>query len=93
MKEAGIFTRRYFYPLISSFAMYRHLPSAAITNLPCANDLAEKILCLPIYPDLKTTEQDKVLEVIRHFAGKDFNILEKSSSVSDMNCEKKVGNL
>jgi dTDP-4-amino-4,6-dideoxygalactose transaminase len=29
LKENGIFGRRYFYPLISDFPMYRGLPSAA----------------------------------------------------------------
>lgn len=68
MKEAGIYTRRYFYPLISSFAMYRHLPSADPLHLPHANALADKILCLPIYPDLTDEEQDKILQVIYYHA-------------------------
>lgn len=68
MKDAGIYTRRYFYPLISSFAMYRHLPSADPAHLPNANVVAEKILCLPIYPDLNTAEQERVIAIIRHYA-------------------------
>jgi dTDP-4-amino-4,6-dideoxygalactose transaminase len=52
-KEQGILTRRYFYPLISSFSTYRGLPSANTDNLAVATQLANEVLCLPIYPDLK----------------------------------------
>jgi dTDP-4-amino-4,6-dideoxygalactose transaminase len=48
----GIYSRRYFYPLISQFSIYRNLPSARNENLPVATLVAEQVLCLPIYPDL-----------------------------------------
>lgn len=68
LKEENIYSRRYFYPLISSFSMYRHLPSARPEHLPVANQLAEKILCLPIYPDLGEEEQLRIIGVIRRYA-------------------------
>jgi dTDP-4-amino-4,6-dideoxygalactose transaminase len=52
LKQHGIHARRYFYPLISNFPMYRGLPSARKDNLPVASRVAERILCLPIFPDL-----------------------------------------
>jgi len=52
LKDSGIHTRRYFYPLISDFPMYRGLPSARRENLPVATAAARQVLCLPIYPDL-----------------------------------------
>jgi len=52
LKANGIFSRRYFYPLISAFPMYRGLSSASPQNLPVATKAADQILCLPIYPDL-----------------------------------------
>lgn len=64
MKANGIFVRRYFYPLISTFPMYRGLNSANPSNLPEATKLAEKILCLPIYPNLSTYEQEMVINLI-----------------------------
>jgi dTDP-4-amino-4,6-dideoxygalactose transaminase len=63
LKDSGIHPRRYFYPLISDFPMYRGLPSANRENLPNANAAAQKILCLPIYPDL----QMEAVERICHF--------------------------
>ena len=54
LKKEGFHTRRYFYPLISDFSMYRGLSSAARNNLPVAASAASQVLCLPIYPDLST---------------------------------------
>ena len=53
LKEADIFSRRYFFPLISSMPMYKSFLSASVDNLPNSNFIANKILCLPIYPGLK----------------------------------------
>lgn len=64
MQEHGIFARRYFYPLISDFPMYRGMPSAAHANLPVAKRLAEQIICLPIYPDLSFADVDRVAGLI-----------------------------
>ena len=65
LKEHGIYSRRYFYPLISNFPMYQNMPSADIGNLPLANDIALKVLCLPIYPDLDFSAIDEICNVIR----------------------------
>ncbi len=64
LKEHGIMSRRYFYPLISSFPMYRGLGSASAENLPVAADIANAVLCLPIYPGLETGDQDRIIEII-----------------------------
>ena len=68
LKAENVYSRRYFYPLISSFAMYNHLPSAASHRLPVASRLAEQILCLPIYPDLKIEDQLRVIDIVRRYA-------------------------
>lgn len=65
LKDQGIFARRYFYPLITDFPMYRGLPSAHRDNLPVATDAASKVMCLPIYPALKQDEQERIIELIR----------------------------
>jgi dTDP-4-amino-4,6-dideoxygalactose transaminase len=65
MRERNIFARRYFYPLISDFPMYRGIPSADPSRLPVANEIARKVLCLPIYPALKEEDQMRVINIIR----------------------------
>ena len=64
-RDNDIIVRRYFYPLISDFPMYRGLPSAAHNNLPVARKLAEQVLCLPIYPDLPHDQVDRVVTLLR----------------------------
>ncbi|MCC7065536.1 MAG: DegT/DnrJ/EryC1/StrS family aminotransferase [Planctomycetes bacterium] len=64
-REHGILARRYFYPLISQFPMYRGLPSAQRDNLPVASRLADQVLCLPIFPDLPLAEVDRIADIIR----------------------------
>lgn len=65
LKEHGIIARRYFYPLISSFPMYRDLPSAAPDRLPVAARAAEQVLCLPIYPALDDSDQRRIIDLVR----------------------------
>lgn len=68
LKAAGYHGRRYFYPLISSFSMYRHLPSATAQNLPAATKMSEQILCLPMFPELSDVDQRNIVEIIRSYA-------------------------
>ena len=64
LKVNNIYARRYFFPLISDFPMYRSMPSANRDNLPVATDAANKVLCLPIYPALTPEEQQCVVDLI-----------------------------
>lgn len=64
MKDRAIHPRRYFYPLISEFPMYRGLPSAHRENLPHATEAARKVLCLPIYPALALDVVSEVCDFI-----------------------------
>jgi len=66
LRADGVFTRRYFYPLISDMPMYRGLPSADGGNLPIARRTADEVLCLPIYPELALVEQSRIIEAILH---------------------------
>lgn len=64
LREHGVYARRYFYPLISEFPMYRHLPSASPSNLPVATRASSEVLCLPIYPALSDEQVDAVIGLI-----------------------------
>ena len=64
LKDNGIHPRRYFYPLISDFPMYRDLPSAHGENLPVAMVSAQQVLCLPIYPDLEVSLVEEITSFI-----------------------------
>ncbi|TDN68010.1 DegT/DnrJ/EryC1/StrS family aminotransferase [Paraburkholderia sp. BL10I2N1] len=64
LREKHIAARRYFYPLISEFPMYRGLPSAGPHNLPVATAISRQVLCLPIFPALDDADQERVIETI-----------------------------
>jgi dTDP-4-amino-4,6-dideoxygalactose transaminase len=65
LKEYNIFSRRYFYPLISQFPAYRGLESAKAGRMPMAEKTTAEVLCLPIYSDLDVSEAEYVLEKIK----------------------------
>lgn len=64
LRENNIYARRYFFPLISDFPMYRGLPSAHKENLPVAADIANRVVCLPIYPDLEEEQVHSIAQII-----------------------------
>jgi len=65
LKENNIFSRRYFYPLISNFEPYRELTSANPANLPVATKAALQVLCLPIYVELNEVDVLNICSIIK----------------------------
>jgi len=68
LRNRHIGVRRYFYPLISEFATYNGLPSAAPDNLPVASVISRQVLCLPIFPMLESSEQDRIIDIVLSLA-------------------------
>jgi dTDP-4-amino-4,6-dideoxygalactose transaminase len=64
LRKNNIFSRRYFYPLISSFPTYSGLPSSKPENLPVAMGAADQVLCLPIYSDLDSAIVRNICDLI-----------------------------
>lgn len=64
MKCEGVYGRRYFYPLISTFSAYRGLDSANRSNLPNAYKMADEVICLPMHHLLKKTDVERVIDCI-----------------------------
>lgn len=59
LQEQGINPRRYFYPSLDTLAYLQ--PQAA---QPVSRDLAERVLCLPIYPGLSKEVQRTVVSTL-----------------------------
>lgn len=57
--EKGVQTRRYFYPSLSEVPVYKGLG-----NTPNSNELSRKILCLPLYFDLKLEEVQEICQLV-----------------------------
>lgn len=64
LKDKGINARRYFYPLISEMPMYRHLPSATPAALVNAHQVADRIICLPIFSEMSIEDAESVIEIL-----------------------------
>ena len=64
MKEHGVLSRRYFYPLISEFSTYRGLDSARPENLPIAHKMANSVICLPMHHALTDEDIQRTLYLI-----------------------------
>jgi dTDP-4-amino-4,6-dideoxygalactose transaminase len=65
LKKNNIYSRRYFYPLISQFPIYKGLDSALPGKMPIAEKTAEQVICLPIYPDLEINETERIINVVK----------------------------
>ena len=64
LKSNGIYSRRYFYPLITDFEPYKNYPSASKENLPVANRIANSVICLPMHHELIEEDITRVLDAI-----------------------------
>jgi dTDP-4-amino-4,6-dideoxygalactose transaminase len=64
LKTKGIFSRRYFYPLLSDLPIYRQMVTQDIS---VASSIAKRILCLPIYPTMSPEDVLRVSDSVRHF--------------------------
>lgn len=69
LKGRNVFTRRYFYPLISQFPTYRSLDSALPGKMPVAEQITKEVLCLPIFTDLELIVVDEICSMIKEFKG------------------------
>lgn len=58
LNTAQIFPRRYFYPSLNTLE-YTNKQSC-----PVSEDIASRILCLPLYPGLSTTDVNKIVTII-----------------------------
>jgi dTDP-4-amino-4,6-dideoxygalactose transaminase len=59
LKEHNIHTRRYFFPSLA-----KSLPYVSNKELVVVDDISPRILCLPLYFDLKDTEVDTICSIL-----------------------------
>jgi dTDP-4-amino-4,6-dideoxygalactose transaminase len=65
--ENGIKPRKYFFPLTANFDYFKSKGAKLIheRNLPVASRIADRILCLPLYPDLEMSVVDRIVEIVK----------------------------
>lgn len=62
LKEFNIFSRKYFYPLITEYDCYKDKYNA---KLPIAKYISKRVLTLPIYGSLEYESVEKICKVIK----------------------------
>jgi dTDP-4-amino-4,6-dideoxygalactose transaminase len=62
-KNAGVPTMVYYPIPLASQTGYKHFPSVS-TGIPVSNDLAARVLSLPMHPYLDTEQQDYIVSVV-----------------------------
>lgn len=60
--EKGILTRKYFYPATNDFRCYQG--KFEIQETPIAKKMAERVLVLPLYPELSEEDAEKICALI-----------------------------
>ena len=60
LAEQGIFARKYFYPLTNNCTAYGFHGD----ETPIAKYLSDRVLCLPLYPELSVDDLDRKCEII-----------------------------
>jgi dTDP-4-amino-4,6-dideoxygalactose transaminase len=64
LKNNGINSRRYFYPLITDHSVYGGAYEVSKDDFPIAKKVSNQVICLPIYGDLKQDEALRIASLI-----------------------------
>lgn len=64
LAQCGIIARKYFYPLVNDYGCYKDLATAGAEKTPVAKHIADRVLTLPLYADLKAEDIDRICDII-----------------------------
>lgn len=78
LKKQNIYSRKYFYPLTNNLDCYKSKLTPNYT--PIAQQISERILTLPFYPDLQLETVDRICKIIK----KQLNSLNLTLSIGDI---------
>lgn len=59
LNSEKIYPRRYFYPCLNQ------LPYLEYQEMPVAEDISKRMLCLPLYAQLTDEEVDRIIEIVK----------------------------
>lgn len=64
LKEDNVIVRKYFFPAAHQYDCYKDMPFAKNAELPNTEKVSGRIICLPIYHDLKKDDITKICDLI-----------------------------
>ncbi|MGB3773638.1 MAG: DegT/DnrJ/EryC1/StrS family aminotransferase [Leeuwenhoekiella sp.] len=59
LNKANVFPRRYFYPALNTLSYLNKM------ECPVAEDISERILCLPLYHDLALADVERISKILK----------------------------
>ena len=65
LKSRNIFSRRYFYPLITETPQFKHCKISG--DIPVASKIIEQLLWLPIHPGLDSNDIHHICDNVRQY--------------------------
>lgn len=69
LANEGIHARKYFYPIVTDMEAYRKRYGMNSDNVPVARKVGDRIITIPIYPELEESIIKKICEIILKFIG------------------------
>ncbi|MBY6218117.1 DegT/DnrJ/EryC1/StrS family aminotransferase [Qipengyuania aquimaris] len=66
LTKNGISARRYFYPIVADLPTYKRSSAIDFEEFVVARRAAEGVLCLPLFPGLDASIQDRIIEIVRN---------------------------
>ncbi len=64
LKENNILARRYFYPLITDFDLYKKNDDIVLREILVSENISDNVICLPIHHELEIDDVDVILGFI-----------------------------
>ena len=61
--QNNIYSRKYFYPLTNNVECFKYRYN--LNDTPIAEHIADRVLCLPLYPELSLEDVDRICEIIK----------------------------
>lgn len=69
LQRFNVRSRKYFHPLCSHYSCYSALPSAHPSQLPVAERVAARVLCLPLYGSLEAQAVEAICTILAELHG------------------------
>lgn len=60
LTQEQIHTRRYFFPSLNQLPVLE-----TVQPCPISENASSRVLCLPLYPDLKESDQDRIVQILK----------------------------
>ncbi|WP_305832174.1 DegT/DnrJ/EryC1/StrS family aminotransferase [Photobacterium leiognathi] len=65
LRENNVLARRYFYPLITEFKLYKNNHKTIQHSSDVAKSISDNVICLPMHHELDLKDVEKIMDLIK----------------------------